>query len=94
MSETETGCEESTPTSCIEKAIVESCFWGWAEAWHGVGSIESNLRHWSAGNTARLKGPFLLFAYEVSEVCDSILTIAHQLSFRLCALKLFALNVG
>ena len=29
--------------SWMEKAIVESCFMGWAEAWLGVGSIESKL---------------------------------------------------
>jgi len=36
--------EVSDSVSCIEKPIVDSCFWGWAEAWQGVGSMDSKLR--------------------------------------------------
>ena len=43
ISDTVTDLGVSESASCIEKATVESCFCGWADAWHGVGSIAEKL---------------------------------------------------
>lgn len=43
MSPTVTVFSVPASESCIENAIVDLCFWGCADAWQGVGSIESKL---------------------------------------------------
>lgn len=43
-SETDTMLSFSSSVSCIEKAMFESCSIGWADAWHGDGSIDLKLK--------------------------------------------------
>ena len=44
ISDTVTVLGDSDSVSCIEKATEPLCSRGWAEAWHGVGSIDLKLQ--------------------------------------------------
>ena len=83
----------SDSDSCIEKAMVESCFCGCAEAWDGLGSIESKLGCGSAWSSSRL-AVSLLLAQIVSEICYGIPAVANKLRFRLGAVEFISVNVG
>ena len=70
----------SDSESCMENAMVCALLFGWAVAWHEVGSIESKLDvQISIDYRSRLYGKQSLFSKEVSKICDSIVPIAHNL---------------
>ena len=56
ISETVTVVASSDSVSCIENATVLSCFMGCAEAWQGVGSIESKLKSGQCHSVGRKYG--------------------------------------
>ena len=60
-----------------------------------MGSIEPKLQTLSIGflDISMMLG-CLLFTYKIPEVCDGILAVTDQLRSRLCAVVLFAFNIG
>jgi len=73
------GSEEGV--SWIENAMVEECFFGCAEAWLGVGSMESKLEGASEADLSGKVGKreIVLFPYIVSEVCDGVWGVTDEL---------------
>lgn len=83
----------SLSVSRTEKAIVEPCSCGCAEAWHGDGSID--LKLWT--NVSCYSCTFsvvrLHFPKIVSEVGESILAVADELRLRLGSMVFFPIDV-
>lgn len=94
ISDTVTVLGVSDAVSLIEKATLLSCFWACAEAWQGVGSMESKLGYFVSEKSDCEGGAFVPFAQEIPEVCDRVGTVPDKLSLCLSSVHLFPIDIG
>lgn len=91
ISETVTVLDSSDSPSLMENATVDWCCRGWADWWHGVGSIDLKL---AAVSKAPNRWRDALLSEKVAEIRNGVLRVSHELRLGLGSLELLAVDVG